>query len=184
MARRTIGDVNESPEMRIGDTEREQALAALGEHMSAGRLTIDEYGDRSARVAAARTHGELLELFTDLPAPKPGSTPTPRPAAAPQPPATVPQARVEKRGNAPRISMGAIAAASWPVAIAIGLVTEKWQVMIIPVLLSWFIGSLFSGRGNHDDRDRGRRERDRFREERHALRDDAHRRRRELRGRD
>jgi hypothetical protein len=96
----------------------------------------------------------------------------------------VPEAKVEKRSNAPRISMAAIAAASWPAAIAIGLVTERWQVMIIPVLLSWFIGSLFGGRGHHDDRDRGRRERDRFRDERHALRDEMHRRRRELRGRD
>jgi hypothetical protein len=169
--------------MRIGDTEREQALAALGEHMSAGRLTIDEYGERSAKVTAARTRGELLELFTDLPDPKPGAAPTPQPAAAPQPPATVPAATVEKRSNAPRISMGAIAAASWPVAIGIGLLTDKWIIMAVPVLLSWFIGSLFSG-GHHGDRDQGRRERDRFRDERHALRDEAHRRRRELRGRD
>ena len=100
MARRTIGDVNESPDMRIGDTEREQALAALGEHMSAGRLTIDEYGERSAKVTAARTRGELLELFTDLPDPKPGAAP--RPVAAPQPPATVPEAKVEKRSNLSR----------------------------------------------------------------------------------
>jgi hypothetical protein len=167
--------------MRIGDTEREQALAALGEHMSAGRLDIDEYGERSAKVTAARTRGELLALFTDLPDPKPGSGPTtPRPPAAPQPPATVPEATVDKRSNAPRISMAAIAAASWPVCIAIGMITEKWIVMAIPVLLSWFIGALFGGRG-HDDH---RRDRDRWREERHAMRDEMHRRRRELRGRD
>lgn len=183
--RRTIGDVNESPEMRIGDTEREQALAALGEHMSAGRLTIDEYGERSAKVTAARTRGELLELFTDLPDPKPGAVPRPQSAATTaQLPVTAPEAKVEKRSNAPRISMAAIAAASWPVCIAIGLLTEKWIVMAIPFLLSWFIGSLFGGRGHHDDRDHGRRERDRFREERRAMHDDIHRRRRELRGRD
>jgi hypothetical protein len=171
--------------MRIGDTEREQALAALGEHMSAGRLDIDEYGERSAKVTAARTHGELLELFTDLPDPKPGSTPRPQAAASAQPPATVPEAKVEKRSNAPRISMAAIAAASWPVCIAIGLITEKWIVMAIPVLLSWFIGALFGGRGHHgDDRDQGRRERDQWRDQRHAMRDEMHRRRRELRGRD
>jgi hypothetical protein len=184
LARHTIGDVNEFPEMRIGDTEREQALAALGEHMSAGRLTIDEYGERSAKVTAARTRGELLELFTDLPDPKPGSVPRPQPAAAPQPPATVPEAKVDKRGNGPRMSMAAIAAASWPACIAIGLLTDKWIIMAVPVLLSWFMGALFGGRGHHDDRDRGRRERDRFRDDRHALRDEMHRRRRELRGRD
>jgi len=175
--------------MRIGDTEREQALAALGEHMSAGRLNIDEYGDRSAKVAAARTHGELLELFTDLPDPRPGSTS----AAAPQPPATVPAGKVEKRNNAPRISMAAIAAASWPVAIVLSMITEKWIIMAIPFLLSWFIGALW-GRGpwEHGDRNRrheeereqDRRHRDQWRQTRHEMRDDMHRRRRELRGRD
>lgn len=164
--------------MRIGDTEREQALAALGEHMSAGRLNIDEYGERSAKVTAARTRSELLELFTDLPDPRPGSAPTPQPAAAPQPPATAPAAKVEKRNNIPRISMAAVAAAAWPVCIAIGLITERWIVMAIPFLLSWFIGALWGrGPGEHGDRDRDRRER-------HQIRDDMHRRRRELRGRD
>ncbi|MFI9385180.1 DUF1707 domain-containing protein [Kutzneria sp. NPDC052558] len=173
--------MNDSPDMRIGDTEREQALAALGEHMSAGRLDIDEYGERSAKVTAARTHRELVELFTDLPDPKPGSVPTPQPAAAPQPPAAVPAAPVEKRSNAPRISMAAIAAASWPVAIAVSWITHDWVIMAIPVLLSWFMGALFGGRGNHDDR---RRDRDKWRDERHQMREDLHRRRRELRGRD
>jgi hypothetical protein len=58
-------------DIRIGDTERENAVVALGEHMSAGRLDIDEYGDRTARVATAKTRGELVALFTDLPAPQP-----------------------------------------------------------------------------------------------------------------
>ena len=168
--------------MRIGDTEREQALAALGEHMSAGRLTIDEYGERSAKVTAARTRGELLELFTDLPDPKPGSAPMPQPAAASaQPPAKPAAAPVEKRGNAPRISMAAIAAAAWPVCIAIGLITDKWIVMAIPVLLSWFIGALFGGR---HQKEQDERHREQWRRKRHEMRDEMHRRRRELRGRD
>ena len=58
-------------EIRISDSEREDALGKLGEHMSAGRLDIDEYGERSARVATAKTRGELLDLFGDLPEPKP-----------------------------------------------------------------------------------------------------------------
>lgn len=62
---------NQSSDIRISDTEREDALTKLGEHMAAGRLDLDEYGDRSARVATAKTRGELLELFTDLPEPKP-----------------------------------------------------------------------------------------------------------------
>ncbi|MBB5955100.1 hypothetical protein FHS29_001670 [Saccharothrix tamanrassetensis] len=58
-------------DIRIGDAEREQALRLLGEHLGEGRLDVDEYGDRSARVTAAKTRGELLALFGDLPAPHP-----------------------------------------------------------------------------------------------------------------
>jgi uncharacterized protein DUF1707 len=62
---------NQRSDIRISDAEREDALTKLGEHMAAGRLDIDEYGDRSARVATAKTRGELLELFADLPEPRP-----------------------------------------------------------------------------------------------------------------
>lgn len=58
-------------DIRISDSEREDALGKLGEHMAAGRLDIDEYGERSAKVATAKTRGELLGLFGDLPEPKP-----------------------------------------------------------------------------------------------------------------
>jgi Domain of unknown function (DUF1707) len=69
-------------QIRISDSEREDALGKLGEHMSAGRLDIDEYGERSAQVATAKTRGELLDLFGDLPEPKP-TFGQPRPAGVP-----------------------------------------------------------------------------------------------------
>jgi hypothetical protein len=59
------------PDIRIGDTEREEALKALGEHMSAGRLELDEYGDRTALVTTSKTRRDLLTLFADLPEPHP-----------------------------------------------------------------------------------------------------------------
>ncbi|MFI9007433.1 DUF1707 domain-containing protein [Actinosynnema sp. NPDC053489] len=61
-------------EIRIGDAEREHALGLLGTHLGEGRLTVDEYGDRSARVATAKTRGDLYDLFADLPAPRPRFT--------------------------------------------------------------------------------------------------------------
>ena len=69
-------------DLRVGDAEREAAMNALGEHMRAGRLTIDEYGDRTAQVTVAKTRGELSALFTDLPQPHPTFT---QPGAAQQP---------------------------------------------------------------------------------------------------
>ncbi len=58
----------DSPEIRIGDTERAQALNLLGEHFSHGRLNLSEFEERSAQATAATTRGELEILFTDLPA--------------------------------------------------------------------------------------------------------------------
>jgi hypothetical protein len=40
-------------EMRIGDAEREAAVTALGEHFAAGRLTKEEYDERSGRAWTA-----------------------------------------------------------------------------------------------------------------------------------
>lgn len=57
----------ESSEIRIGTDEREQAMAALSAHFSAGRLTLVEFEDRSGLVAQARTRGDLESVFTDLP---------------------------------------------------------------------------------------------------------------------
>jgi hypothetical protein len=69
-------------DLRVGDTERSAALDALGEHLAAGRLDVDEFGDRSGRAAVAVRRADLEVLFTDLPAPHP-PLPT-APGAAPQ----------------------------------------------------------------------------------------------------
>jgi hypothetical protein len=57
--------------MRISDAEREDAMEVLAEHVRTGRLDIDEYGSRSAKVNAAKTVRELAPLFDDLPSPRP-----------------------------------------------------------------------------------------------------------------
>jgi Domain of unknown function (DUF1707) len=59
------------PEVRIGNDERDAAMRALDEHLSAGRLDPDEYGDRVASVSVARTFADLEPLFADLPDPRP-----------------------------------------------------------------------------------------------------------------
>lgn len=69
--------------VRIGTAEREAALKALEEHLTAGRLDLDEYGERSAKVWAARTSNELIPLFADLPLPH--AIPVQAAAAQPRP---------------------------------------------------------------------------------------------------
>lgn len=71
-----------SQNLRVSDGERNAAMDALGEHLSAGRLDVDEYGTRSAQLAAARTTADLRAPFADLPAPHPpGLMATAAPAA-------------------------------------------------------------------------------------------------------
>ncbi|GGS25135.1 DUF1707 SHOCT-like domain-containing protein [Actinokineospora fastidiosa] len=73
-------------DLRVGDAERESALRSLGDHMAAGRLSVDEYGERSAHVATARTRGDIAALFADLPEPRPLFGQAPAPLAPPPPP--------------------------------------------------------------------------------------------------
>ncbi|MBB5921352.1 hypothetical protein FHR81_002390 [Actinoalloteichus hoggarensis] len=56
---------------RIGTTERESAVSALGIHLSEGRLSLEEYEQRLTNTMDAKTNGQLLAVFTDLPAPHP-----------------------------------------------------------------------------------------------------------------
>lgn len=70
-------------ELRIGDRDRESAVAALGEHYAQGRLTKDEYDERSDAAWTARTAADLRPLFADLPAARPTHAAQPAPVAPP-----------------------------------------------------------------------------------------------------
>lgn len=63
--------------LRIGDAERDGAIAALARHFADGRLTQDEHEERTARALKARTGADLRVLFADLPRLDP-PTPAPR----------------------------------------------------------------------------------------------------------
>ncbi len=53
--------------VRIGDAERDQAVALLSDHFVAGRLTQAEFEERSEVVTRARYSDDLEPLFDDLP---------------------------------------------------------------------------------------------------------------------
>ena len=53
--------------IRVSDAERDRAVTELSEHFQAGRLTQDEFEDRSGQALGARTGEDLSALFTDLP---------------------------------------------------------------------------------------------------------------------
>jgi hypothetical protein len=63
-------------DLRIGDAERDEVMAALREHFARGRLTYEELDERLDTALAARTESDLRRLTADLPEPS-----SPRPVA-------------------------------------------------------------------------------------------------------
>jgi hypothetical protein len=53
--------------LRIGDAERDRAIAALGDHFAAGRLNAEEFDQRVDQAIKARFNEDLEPLFVDLP---------------------------------------------------------------------------------------------------------------------
>jgi hypothetical protein len=85
---------NGAPEMRTSAADRERAVDVLKAAYSEGRLPMDEFDARCARVMEARTYGELTPVIADLPgghgfAMSPGRPPAyPRTAYYPVPQST------------------------------------------------------------------------------------------------
>jgi hypothetical protein len=63
------GSTSATGPIRIGDAERDDAVATLGDHFAAGRLSRDELDERVDQAMQARFERELEPLFVDLPAP-------------------------------------------------------------------------------------------------------------------
>jgi Domain of unknown function (DUF1707) len=59
------------PGLRASDADRQRVISALERHTAAGRLTLDEFGERVAQVLASVTHPDLRAVIADLP-PDPG----------------------------------------------------------------------------------------------------------------
>lgn len=122
------------PELRIGDREREAAVSALGEHYVAGRLTKEEFDERTAVAWRARTSSQLAPLFVDLPPlhdPR-RRPPVPVPLAGQVP---APRAPERRRDRLPLMPV---------LLVMLGLVVltgEFWAVMLVFGVL-WWSGAL------------------------------------------
>jgi hypothetical protein len=76
---------NQRGAIRVSDAERDQAAAELSEHYQAGRLTLEEFDDRSSLALRARTGSDLVALFADLPTTVVPASMTPAGPAGPVP---------------------------------------------------------------------------------------------------
>ncbi|WP_338071455.1 DUF1707 SHOCT-like domain-containing protein [Actinomadura bangladeshensis] len=63
---RPAGKATSVRDLRASDADRERVAAVLGEALADGRLTMEEHSERTSRVYAARTLGELTGLTRDL----------------------------------------------------------------------------------------------------------------------
>lgn len=153
--------------LRVGTAERTAAMKALDVHLEAGRLGVEEYGDRSAQAANATVASELTELFTDLPAPHPdipGTAPLPAvPPPTAQLPVVGPAATVAQRGNAfLDVAAPRVMAVMPFVALALFFtVGGWWWFLLIPAA-----GALLYGSKHNDADDRARDDRRRERRDR------------------
>ena len=68
-------------DLRVSDTDRDRALSELSEALRVGRITADEFDQRSGQALRARTGKELTALLADLPLDGRLATPT----AVPEP---------------------------------------------------------------------------------------------------
>lgn len=127
---------------RVSDAERESALEALGEHLSSGRLDVNEYGERSARITTAKTREELSAVFGDLPEPRPrfGALPGKAPAAAQQPSPVA--ARPPSRATLER-AFSALVPLSALLALVLFLTVVKvFWVFLLPVAITMIGGAV------------------------------------------
>jgi hypothetical protein len=135
----------ESSSMRVSDADRESAMTVLGEHMSTGRLTVDEYGERAAHLSTAKTRADVLELFNDLPRPWPTFSGVDDEVVTPIPLAPTP---APTRRSHLGLAMIPLVPVSWVAAIVIAPATGHWVILLLPILLTVF-GAVLLGRGVH-----------------------------------
>jgi hypothetical protein len=115
--------------MKASDADRDAVLSDLSEHFQAGRLTADEFEDRTGRALAARTWGELRDLMRDLP-----TSP-----AGPHVPVTATTGAPPQRplGRTALVPIAVLAGIGIAVAMSAGTGHARWGILwlVLPVLL-------------------------------------------------
>ncbi|MCT9928620.1 DUF1707 domain-containing protein [Planotetraspora sp. A-T 1434] len=143
-----------TPEMRASDGDRDRVAAALREHVTEGRLSVDEFNERLEQVYQSRTYGELAKLTADLPEidlhtlPATVSAPRGRPA------------RPAAAQGALKASWAAWAVASgvnWVVWLIVGITSGHmvypWPLWVMgPWGVILLLGTLFGGMHGSDRR--------------------------------
>jgi hypothetical protein len=121
--------------VRASDQDREAVVATLRDAYTAGRLTLEEFDERTTTAYASRTWGELRKLTEDLPAqPVLGSDVPGRHLPAPALPAHPPRAN----GTVPPARRSRRPAAFFPIValwLVLALATRSAHDIVGPTLV-------------------------------------------------
>ena len=122
--------------LRIGDADRDRAVAALGDHYAAGRLTVDEFDERTSSAWQARTADDLAPLFADLPNTRTAVEPAPRAASA-----TAWHHPMARAGRRHPLMLLPVVLLTVVVVAIVALPGPPWPLFL--VFWWWVIGSMF-----------------------------------------
>jgi hypothetical protein len=147
------------PHLRAADADRAAVATVLGEHMAAGRLTVDEYDERLSRAYAARTYGDLDQLTADLPSTRRPQAVLPVAHGHPYPARACGSGPWNAGGSTAAawrswLSTALIVVTIWAVAsIATTSFLYFWPIWVIGPWGAVLLSRTLSG-GNYDRRDR------------------------------
>lgn len=130
--------MDQRPEMRASDTDRQAAVDRLRIAHDEGRLNLTEFDTRVATAYQAVTYGDLAALFADLPEKGQLAPPPPAPVASPiaspiaSPVASSPVEATGFVGNVPT---------------AVKVLWTIWGSVLLVVLTTWLLVDVSHGGG-------------------------------------
>ncbi len=155
--------------VRIGDRERNAALEALGEHLTEGRIDLDEYGERSAMITVAKSTADISEVFADLPAPHPALPALGLAAVAVPPDSRIVVPTSDSRSVAQKVMAAAVPVAGIVALVLFFALHISFWIFLLPAVFAVIGGAIWGSDWKQDPSELRRRQE---REDRRRLRDD------------
>jgi Domain of unknown function (DUF1707) len=122
-------------DLRVSDAERDRALSELGDAFQVGRITPEEFDQRSTLALSARTGEELIAPLADLPLHRSPADAAPGDAA----PADAAAARRADSYLVPRLTIGASLTAICFGGVAVTIAVRPgvgWTVALTPAAVA------------------------------------------------
>jgi hypothetical protein len=140
-----------SDHIRASDADRDAVAGALTEAYAAGRLTLEEFDERTTAVYASKTWGDLRGLTVDLPETAELGADLPKPPLPPAPRLDTERVLPARRRPPPRSRIAPLLVI-WIIAGLASHSVEVAGVLILVGIVAVLAGSFQAG-WHHDDGD-------------------------------